>query len=292
MTASITGTVEDATGAVVRDATITVKSQETGATRTVTTDDSGNYRVLSLPLGPQELKAEKQGFKSVVRTGVSLEVGQEAVVNFRLEVGELVQQMAVSEEAPVVNVTTASVSGMVDERQIKELPLNGRSFDNLIALNPGTINYSALKSPNTSTSNGNTFSVAGRRTSENLFLLNGVEYMGSSQLAGHSRRHERLSAWELTPSASSTCSRTLTPPNTASARGRRSAPSRNPERINFTAPFLNFCETARSIRRGRSIREPFLPSEEISSEARPADLSRKIVCFCSATTKDFASRWI
>src|SRR6202140_5443853 len=141
VTASITGNVEDATGAVVREATITVKSQETGAARTVRTDDAGNYRVISLPLGPQELKAEKQGFRSVVRTGVSLEVGQEAVVNFRLEVGELVQQMAVSEEAPIVNVTTASVSGMVDERQIKELPLNGRSFDDLIALNPGAINY-------------------------------------------------------------------------------------------------------------------------------------------------------
>ena len=183
VTASIIGNVADATGAVVREATITVKSQETGATRTVTTDESGNYRFLSLPLGPQELSAEKQGFKSIVRTGISLEVGQEAVVNFRLELGELIQRMAVSEEAPVVNTTTAAVSGMVRERQIKELPLNGRSFDNLIALNPGAINYSALKSPNTSTSNGNTFSVAGRRTSENLFLLNGVEYMGSSQLA-------------------------------------------------------------------------------------------------------------
>ncbi len=66
---------------------------------------------------------------------------------------------------------------------MKDLPLNGRSFDNLIALNPGTINYSAMKSANTSTSDGNTFSVAGRRTSENIFLLNGVEYTGSSQLA-------------------------------------------------------------------------------------------------------------
>ncbi len=86
-------------------------------------------------------------------------------------------------EAPVVNVTTASVSGIVDERAIKDLPLNGRSFDSLITLNPGAINYSAMKSANTSTSNGNTFSVAGRRTGENLFLLNGVEYMGTSQLA-------------------------------------------------------------------------------------------------------------
>ena len=132
VSASITGNVVDATGAVVRDAAITVKSLETGATRTVTTDDLGDYRVLSLPLGPQELTAEKKGFKSVVRSGVSLEVGQEAVVNFRLDLGELVQQMAVTEKAPVVNTTTASISGMVDERQIKELPLNGRSFDDLI----------------------------------------------------------------------------------------------------------------------------------------------------------------
>jgi len=183
VSAAIIGNVEDTTGAVVKDAKITVKSLETGATRSVNTDDSGNYRVYSLPLGPQEVKAEKNGFKSIVRTGVTLEVGEEAVVNLQLELGELVQEISVSEEAPVVNVTTASVSGIVGERQIKDLPLNGRSFDDLITLNPGTINYSALKSANTSTSNGNTFSVAGRRTGENLFLLNGVEYMGTSQLA-------------------------------------------------------------------------------------------------------------
>ncbi len=88
-------------------------------------------------------------------------------MNLRLEVGELVQQVTVSEEAPVVNTTTAPVSGVVGEREVKDLPLNGRSFDNLITLNPGAINYSAMKSANTSTSNGNTFSVDGpphRRT--------------------------------------------------------------------------------------------------------------------------------
>ena len=72
---------------------------------------------------------------------------------------------------------------MVGESEVKNLPLNGRSFDNLITLNPGAINYSSMKSPQTVTSNGNTFSVEGRRTSENLFLLNGIEYTGSSQLA-------------------------------------------------------------------------------------------------------------
>ena len=76
VSASISGRVEDATGAGVGGATITVKSLETGATRTTITDESGNFKILSLPLGAQELKAEKQGFKAVVRTGINLEVGQ------------------------------------------------------------------------------------------------------------------------------------------------------------------------------------------------------------------------
>jgi hypothetical protein len=183
VTASISGKVQDSTGGVVRGATVTVRNLETGATRVVTSDDDGNFRALSLGLGRHEVKVEKPGFKSVVRTGIDLAVGQEAVVNANLEVGEIVQQVTVAEEVPVVNTTTAPVSGMVNERAVKDLPLNGRSFDNLIALNPGTVNYSALKSANTSTSDGNTFSVAGRRTSENLFLMNGIEYTGSSQLA-------------------------------------------------------------------------------------------------------------
>jgi hypothetical protein len=180
--ASVTGVVLDPSGAVVAGAVVTVVSLETGAVRVVKTDESGAYRALSLPLGRQQVKAEKEGFRPLVRT-VNLEVGQEAVVNFTLAIRGADVDVPVFAEAPVVNVTTSPVSGMVDEREIKDLPLNGRSFDQLITLNPGTINYSALKSPNTSTSNGNTFSVAGRRTSENLFLLNGVEYMGSSQLA-------------------------------------------------------------------------------------------------------------
>lgn len=181
--AAISGTVEDPSGGAVSDATVTVKSLETGATRTAITDAAGNFRLLSLPLGPQEVRAEKKGFKAILRTGINLQVGQEAIVNLQLELGDIVQQVVVSEQAPIVNTTTSSVSGIVDAREVKDLPLNGRSFDRLITLNPGAINYSAMKSAQTSTSNGNTFSVAGRRTSENLFLLNGIEYTGSSQLA-------------------------------------------------------------------------------------------------------------
>jgi hypothetical protein len=180
--AAITGRIEDAAGLAVAGATVTVKSLETGATRVVTTGAGGQYRVLALPLGQHEVKAEKTAFKTAVRTGIKLEVGQEAVVNLRLEVGEFIQQVVVSYETPLVNTTTAAVSGLVGERELKELPLNGRSFDMLITLNPGAINYN-LKSPQTSTSNGNTFSVAGRRPMDNLVLLNGIEYTGSSQLA-------------------------------------------------------------------------------------------------------------
>jgi hypothetical protein len=182
VTASISGKVVDASNTGVQGASVTVKSLETGAARTVTTGDDGDFRVLSVPIGPQQIRAEKTGFKTEVRSHINLAVGQNAVVNLRLEVGEISQEVTVVEETPTVNTTTSSVSGLVGEREVKDLPLNGRSFDNLITLNPGTINY-GLKSANTSTSNGNTFSVAGRRPMDNLILLNGIEYTGSSQLA-------------------------------------------------------------------------------------------------------------
>ena len=181
--AAISGTVVDASGAAVAGATVTVKSLETGVSRAVTTNGAGDYTVLSLALGPQEVKAEKKGFKATVRAGINLSVGQEAVVNLRLEVGEFKQEVIVSGGARLVNTTTAQLSGVVGQSEVKALPLNGRSFDNLIILNPAAINYSSMKSPQTVTSDGNTFSVEGRRTYENLFLLNGIEYTGSSQLA-------------------------------------------------------------------------------------------------------------
>src|SRR5579871_5229712 len=179
---SLAGKVVDATGAAISGATVTVKSIDTGASREATTGEDGGFVIVALPVGQQEVRVQKNGFKAAVRTGVNLAVGQQAVVNVQMEVGEFAQVVTISGEAHLVNTTNEPVSGLVGERQIKELPLNGRSFDNLITLNPGAINY-GLKSANTSTSNGNTFSVAGRRPMDNLTLLNGIEYTGSSQLA-------------------------------------------------------------------------------------------------------------
>lgn len=181
--ATISGRVEDPSGAAVSGAIVTVKSLETGVSRVVITDHAGNFAALGLPVGPQEVRVEKSGFRPAVRLGVNLTVGQEAVLDLRLEIGEFAQEVTVADEVPLVNTTTAPISGLVGRREVKDLPLNGRSFDNLITLNPGAVNYSAMKSPQTSTSNGNTFSVAGRRPMENLVLLNGIEYTGSSQLA-------------------------------------------------------------------------------------------------------------
>jgi hypothetical protein len=179
VTGAISGTVEDPSGGAVSGVVITVKSLETGAARVTKTNEAGAFRISSLPLGAQEVSAEKTGFKREVRTGLDLIVGQEMVLNLKLELGELAQQITLSAEGPVVNTTTAEVSGFVGQRAVKDLPLNGRSWDNLVALNPGAINYS-LKSAGTTTSNGNTFTVAGRRPLDNLVLLNGIEYTGAS----------------------------------------------------------------------------------------------------------------
>jgi len=176
VTASITGTVKDTSGAVVPGATVTVKSSESGLTRAAETGTNGGYNVPSLPVGQYEVTAEKTGFKQEVRRGITLVVGQQAVVNLALEVGNVEQQVTVTAEAPLVNTTLSSTSGLVGEKEVKDLPLNGRSFDQLLTLNVGTANYSSNYSGPVGR---NSFSVAGRRPEENRFLVNGVDYPGA-----------------------------------------------------------------------------------------------------------------
>ena len=180
--ASISGKVVDASGAAVNGATVTVREMETDAKRVATTDAAGNYHFLSLPVGIYELSAEKSGFETQLWSGIRLNVDQEVVENVRLAVSGSAQEITVSATNPVVNTTTSSVSGLVGEEEIKDLPLNGRSFDDLITLNPGTVNYSGLRSANTTTSNGSAFAVDGQKPGDNETLLNGVEYGGASQL--------------------------------------------------------------------------------------------------------------
>src|SRR6266702_1131771 len=180
---TISGVVQDSSGALIAGATITIRHVDTGTARTVTSDEGGRYIAPVLPLGNYELQAQQSGFQTEIRKGITLTVGREEVINLTLRVGQQTQSVTVTEAAPLVNTTTASISGLVAEREVKDLPLNGRSFDNLITLNPGAVNYSALKSgPSVGSGEGAYFTVAGRRPLDNLFLLNGIEYTGSSNI--------------------------------------------------------------------------------------------------------------
>src|ERR1700690_3477596 len=181
--ASITGTVKDDSGAGLPEASVTIKNLENGAERKLVSDDSGRYAALSIPVGPYQVLAEKTGFSSQMRTCITLAVGQRSVVDITLPVGELKQILTIEEAPTTVNVSTQQTSGLVNERQVKDLPLNGRSYDGLMALNPGVVNYTSERSGGIGTSNsslGNMFAVSGRRPQENLFLLNGIEYTGAS----------------------------------------------------------------------------------------------------------------
>src|SRR5262245_30070165 len=176
-TATILGSVKDASGALIPGVSITVKHTESGLTRTVVSSEQGGYDVRLLPVGAYEITTMMPGFKSDVRSGINLVVGQEAVVDLTLQVGAPAEQVTVSEEVPLVNTTTASTSGVINEQQIKDLPLNGRSFDNLILLNVGVSNATS------NTLDGgawNMFSVAGKRPETNRYTINGVDWVGGS----------------------------------------------------------------------------------------------------------------
>ena len=180
-TSAILGNVTDATGAALAGATVTVRNIETGVARTTVTEDTGDYRVLSLPVGQYEVRVEKTGFKAGVRSGISLVVAQQAVVNVQLEVGQVTQSVTVTGEAELVNTTASSTAGLVAEQQVKDLPLNGRSFDTLITLNPSTANTTSYRSStSTGAGQGYNFVVSGNREDFNVFLLNGIEYTGVS----------------------------------------------------------------------------------------------------------------
>jgi Carboxypeptidase regulatory-like domain len=184
VSAGLSGTVTDQTGASVPSARVTAKNVDLGTERMTLTDASGRYELGSLNLGNYEIHVAKQGFSKEVRTGVHLVVGQDATVDFGLRVGDASQRIEVSADAPIVDTSTADISGLVGGNEIKSLPLNGRSYDLLLALNPGVVNFTSAKTGGVGVSNstvGNNFAVAGNRPQQNLFLLNGVEFTGAAE---------------------------------------------------------------------------------------------------------------
>ncbi|MBI4458891.1 MAG: TonB-dependent receptor, partial [Acidobacteria bacterium] len=180
-TGTILGTVADPTGAVIPGSTITIRNVETGITRTVATDAGGRYRVQQLGLGDYEVTAESAGFQTVVRSGITLTVGREAVVDFSLQVGAVTERITVTGEAPLIETTNATVAGLISEQSMRSLPLNGRSFGDLASLSPGVIANLPVGNTN---GQGSVYSggggaarrvISGAKPQQATWLLDGIE---------------------------------------------------------------------------------------------------------------------
>ncbi len=184
VTASIEGTIADSSGAVVQAAKVVITNSAMGIERQTVTDAKGRYVAPELPAGDYEIRASKSGFTDERRTGVFLAVGQIAVINLQLHVGESSQAVTVEADASVVESAPADMSGLVASRLLKDLPLNGRSYDQLLMLNPGVVNFTWEKTGGVGVSNStnsNNFAVSGNRPQQNLFLLNGIEFTGAAE---------------------------------------------------------------------------------------------------------------
>jgi hypothetical protein len=173
-TGGISGTVSDPTGAVMPGVAISIRNVETGLSRSGTSEADGSYRFSAVPVGPYEVRAEHPGFQRILSTGVTVTVGQEAVLRLSLQVGAVEQTVSVTADAPMIETTTATVSGIVAENQVRELPLNARNLLDLASLFPGV---TVAKTSNASSVWGYStrLTIVGTRSQSNLFQLDGQD---------------------------------------------------------------------------------------------------------------------
>jgi hypothetical protein len=169
-TATVLGTVKDTSGAAVPGATVVARNVDTAQSRTTVVGQEGSYRLPALPVGNYEVRVELSGFKTAVRSGLVLTVSQEAVINFTLEVGSVEEAITVTAAAPLVNTTSGSLGGLVDEQRMADLPLNGRNYIDLALLQPGV----NLLSTKTGGNPGTLFSSNGAPIKSNSYLLDGA----------------------------------------------------------------------------------------------------------------------
>jgi len=168
-TGTILGTVKDSSGASIPSATVTLRNTDTTLTKTQMTEQDGSYRFPELAVGHYEIRAEAAGFRTETRTGLNLEVTQQGVINFALQVGATTQQVTVSSEIPMVNTQDSTLGGTVNEQSMAELPLNGRNYIDLALYKPGV-----NQDKNQRNSQGTSFSVNGAPVRSNNFTLDGA----------------------------------------------------------------------------------------------------------------------
>src|SRR5213594_4830698 len=124
-TAQISGTIKDQSGAVLPGVEVTITQTATGAKRTAVSNETGNYVLASLPLGPYMLEAGLPGFKTYVQTGIVLQVDASPTINVVLQIGQVSDQVEVQANASQVETRTTAIGQVVTNRQVAEMPLNG-----------------------------------------------------------------------------------------------------------------------------------------------------------------------
>ena len=175
VTGSFLGVVKDATSAVVPGVRVVATNLETNLTRDAVSDASGQYRILALPAGTYRIEASSKGFQTFLISGVVLDVNEQRQVDIALQVGNVEQRVEVSATALAVDTTSTQLGQVVDERKILQLPPNGRSYIDLLALQPGVAPVNAVQAGRAVSgelSSGN-ISVNGQRETANSFLVNG-----------------------------------------------------------------------------------------------------------------------
>ena len=165
-TGRILGTVRDQSGAALPAATVTVTDVQRGITRTVTTDDSGEYVVPNLTPGIYTVRAESRGFKTVERPNIQVEVATDLSVDVSLPTGDVKETVIVNEEVPLLNTTSSTLGGTLSNKEINDLPLNGRNYENLLQLRPGVVRYPG--------GGFSTTSANGLRAEDNAYLVDGL----------------------------------------------------------------------------------------------------------------------
>jgi len=175
ITGSIRGTVQDPSGAVVQSATVSAQQVETGLTRAATTEPSGRYVLLELPVGHYELQVEAKGFQKYVQQGITLNVNETANIPVHLAVGAESQVLEVNADAQLIQGTVTSLGKTVSEREVLDLPLNGRNFTQLGLLQPGVVPLTpGLSEAGGSLRAGQAYAVNGQRPESNNFLIDGA----------------------------------------------------------------------------------------------------------------------
>jgi Carboxypeptidase regulatory-like domain/TonB dependent receptor-like, beta-barrel len=176
-TATITGEVKDASGAVVPQAIVTITNVGTNISVKVETNDQGSYTVPSLRPGDYTVSVEKGGFNKTLRSGVTLQVNQFTRIDIVLQTGQVTEVIEVTGGAPLLETETSARGSVIDQRKIVELPLNGRDYNQLALLSPGVLpGTPRLASVNFK----GVLNVTGNRTFNNVFLLDGVDNISYS----------------------------------------------------------------------------------------------------------------